>query len=102
MEDPDGRGRAENPACGDVLELTLRVAGGRVAEVRFRARACSAVVATASLVTEAALGLPLAEALALDPAQLVARAGGLPPGRTHAPGVVGRALALALEEARGA
>ena len=96
VESPDGRGRGTNPACGDVLELTLRVADGRVIEARFRARACSAVIATASLVTEALRGLTLEEAAALDPARLVEAAGGLPPGRTHAPAILARAIAEAL------
>ena len=56
LEAPDGRGRGENPACGDVLEFTLRVEDGRVAELRFRASACSAVIAATKNATPAAAG----------------------------------------------
>jgi NifU-like protein involved in Fe-S cluster formation len=28
----------ENPVCGDVLELTLKLEGNRIADIRFRAK----------------------------------------------------------------
>jgi NifU-like protein involved in Fe-S cluster formation len=100
VEQPSGVGRASNPACGDELELSLRSEAGRVAEARFLAKGCSALIATASLVTDALVGTTLAAARALDPAQLVLDAGGLPERGRHAIPVVGRALAQALRAVR--
>lgn len=48
--------RVNNPLCGDELEVGADVVDGRVASVRFRARACSVCVASGSLMTEAAEG----------------------------------------------
>ena len=75
----------------------MRIEEGRVAQATFQARACSAVIAVASLVTEALQGLEVGEARALDPAALTEAAGGLPGPKTHACGVVRRALSAAFE-----
>ena len=89
-------GKAENPVCGDSLWLRLRVEGGRIKRAAFRAQGCSALIAVASLVTEQLHGRTAAEAAALDVDRLVAQAGGVPPGKEHAPSVVRRALLEAL------
>ena len=90
-------GRGTSPPCGDQLDLWLGLRDGRLGPVRFRASACSAVIAAASLTTEALEGLTPAEARRLDLAELLEQAGGLPPGREHARGVVERALGEALD-----
>jgi NifU-like protein involved in Fe-S cluster formation len=92
-------GRAENPACGDLLWIQLRVEGGRIERAAFRAQGCSAVIAIASLVAESLEGRSLGEAEDLDVLSLVAEAGGAPPGKEHAPAVVRRALLEALGRA---
>ncbi|MBI1381438.1 MAG: hypothetical protein GC161_10165 [Planctomycetaceae bacterium] len=91
-------GRAENPPCGDELLLHLRLRPDGLLEARFQAKACSGVLAVASLVCGALAGRSQAEAGALDLARLVADAGGLPPTRQHALGVVTRALERALAQ----
>jgi nitrogen fixation NifU-like protein len=94
---PDAaRGTAENAACGDVLQLFVARAPDGTAVLRFRARACSAVLATASLVCETLEGAELVAARALVVEARVREAGGLPPGRGHAVGLVSRALAESL------
>jgi NifU-like protein involved in Fe-S cluster formation len=98
VEPPAGIGRAENAVCGDRLEVTLGVLEERLAAVRYRAEGCSALTATASLVSEHLTGRTLEEARGLDVAGLVERAGGLPPSKAHAPRVVERALRQALAD----
>jgi len=46
-------GRGSNPLCGDQVEVGVRLEGGRLREVVFRARACAICTASASLMTEA-------------------------------------------------
>ena len=91
-------GRAENPPCGDELLLHLRLGPDGRLEARFQAKACSAVLAVASLVCEGLAGRTQEAARDLDLAQLVADAGGLPPTRQHALGVATRALERALAQ----
>jgi len=95
---PDGTGSAENAACGDTLQVFLRVRGPEVRALDYWAQGCRALVATASLVCEHAPGLTLEQARSLDVAALVSRAGGLPPTKAHAPRMVQRALREALAD----
>lgn len=90
------RGRAENPACGDLLELELAIRDGRVADVRFMAHGCSSLIAVASLAASSLPGLGLADARQFDLDGAVARAGGLPRNRRHAISLVSEALRAAL------
>jgi nitrogen fixation NifU-like protein len=76
--------RVENPACGDILELTARQHGGRVTAIAFKAKGCVPCMACASAVTAAALGRTLAEAHRLTPADLEAEVGSLAQGSQHA------------------
>ena len=38
IESPDAAAQVENPACGDILKLTAKLAAGRIAEVKFLAK----------------------------------------------------------------
>jgi NifU-like protein involved in Fe-S cluster formation len=85
-------GRGENPACGDVLELTGALDGEGHVRLAFRASACGAVLATASVLCEAVGGADLEAARRFDLRAAVERLGGLPRHRSHALRVVGRAF----------
>lgn len=91
------RARVENPVCGDVLEVALRVERGVVREARFLAQACSATMALASLATEKAVGLRDQEIFSWAPSELRSWVGGLPRAKQHAAEVVCRALRTALD-----
>ncbi len=79
VEPADGKGSDANPACGDLTRITVRVAGGRVAEARFKTFGCSAAIASASMVTTLATGRRLDEAAAISVADVLNALGGLPP-----------------------
>ena len=96
LPDADALGRAENPVCGDVLELGLRVAGGVIVEARFRAQGCVPLIACGSRLTDMARGLTLAEAAALAPRVLADSLGGLPAGSAHAAQLAVEALRAAV------
>ncbi|GAA5533568.1 Fe-S cluster assembly sulfur transfer protein SufU [Deinococcus aluminii] len=55
----------DNPGCGDQVTVWARVEGGRLAELRFTGRGCAISQASASLMTLALTGKPLAEVRAL-------------------------------------
>ncbi len=57
LETADRRERGRNPRCGDDIEVGVFLTDSGVVTVRFRARACSVCVASASLMTEAVAGL---------------------------------------------
>jgi nitrogen fixation NifU-like protein len=73
-----------NPACGDILRLSARFEEGRIAEVRYKVRGCTASIAAGSALTEWLAGKTGAE-LADFAAPLVDGAvGGLPAASKHA------------------
>jgi len=72
-----------NPVCGDILKLSARIEGERIAEARFLCRGCTTSIACASLLTENISGHTLAEAKALTPEVLSKTLGGLPPATFH-------------------
>ena len=69
--------------CGDILELSARVEGGRIAEARFRTRGCVTAMACSSLLTELLRGKTPAEARAITSEQISQALGGLPQATVH-------------------
>jgi len=73
-----------NPACGDVLRLTARVEAGRIVEVRYKVRGCTASIAAGSALTEIMTGRDRRELAGVDSAVIEAAVGGLSPESRHA------------------
>jgi NifU-like protein involved in Fe-S cluster formation len=94
----DATVRLENPACGDVLELSARVAGGCIAEIRFRAKGCVSAMACGSALTELVHGKSLEDAARLRREELVRVVGGLPESSDHASYLAIEALASLLKK----
>jgi nitrogen fixation NifU-like protein len=94
----DASARIENPACGDILELTLKIDGDRIAEIRFRAKGCVAAMACASALTELVRGESISEARKLTREELLRAVGGLPPASSHASHLAMDALHAVLQQ----
>lgn len=92
----DATAEMENPACGDVLRLTLKVTGDRIAQAQFKARGCVAAIACGSAMTELIAEKPLDKARALRREDVIAAVGGLPQASTHAAQLAVDVLAAAL------
>ena len=60
-----------NPLCGDRVRLMLSLAGGRVAEARFVGDSCAICAASADVTAELVAGRPVAEARALETADVL-------------------------------
>jgi len=100
IPDADASARVENPACGDIMQLTLKLAAGRIAEARYRTRGCVASIACGSALTEMLVGLTPAEAAALRREAIVDAVGGLPNESMHASHLAIDALQAALKQLR--
>ena len=84
VTNPDVSVQIENPACGDVLKLTLRITDDRIDEIRFLAQGCVPAMACASILTELLQGKSITEARQLRREELVRAIGGLPKASLHA------------------
>ena len=98
LDDPDGVGLAGNPACGDRLELSLKIRDGVVREARFRASGCTAAIASGSVVTVMLTGRPPSHALTITDADVAEALGGLPPARVHCSVLAQEAIRAALDD----
>jgi nitrogen fixation protein NifU and related proteins len=98
VPDADAIAEIENPACGDVLRLTLKINAGRIAEIRFKAKGCVPSMACASALTELVAGHTPGESRSLQRDTLVAAVGGLPQASTHAAQLALDALQAALNQ----
>jgi nitrogen fixation protein NifU and related proteins len=56
LEPADAEAHGHNPLCGDRLQVTLRLADDRLADLRFEGQGCAISVASASLMSEAVKG----------------------------------------------
>jgi nitrogen fixation NifU-like protein len=65
MEGASHRADGHNPLCGDRATIYLRVEDGVVADASFEGAGCSISTASASMMTDAVRGLPVAEAMRL-------------------------------------
>jgi nitrogen fixation NifU-like protein len=98
IETPDASVRLENPACGDVLQLTLKVADDGLEDIRFRAKGCVASMACASALTELVRGRSITAVRTVSREELLAAVGGLPPASMHATHLAMDALKAALDQ----
>jgi NifU-like protein involved in Fe-S cluster formation len=100
LEHPTAIAQVENPACGDVLKLTVNLAEGRIAEVRFLAKGCVPAIACGSALTELLVGKTLPEAASVRRDDLLQSLGELPQASGHASNLAIDALAALLNELR--
>ena len=90
----------ENPVCGDVIRLSLKLHDGRIAEIRFKAKGCVPAMACGSALTELAQGKTSAEARLLKRDDVIKAVGSLPNASTHAAQLALDALSAALEKVK--
>jgi len=83
IPDADGVGEVGNPVCGDMMKISIKVADGVIADVKFQTLGCGAAIATSSITTEMAKGKTLAEALSITREVVANGLGGLPPNKMH-------------------
>jgi nitrogen fixation protein NifU and related proteins len=100
VAEPHASAQLENPACGDILKLTVRIDAGRIAEIRFLAKGCVPTIACASALTELLKGRTVDEARKLHREEIVQAVGGLPEASLHASHLAVDVLAALLKPVR--
>jgi nitrogen fixation NifU-like protein len=98
LEGADAVAEIENPACGDVLRLSLKTEAGKITEIRFKAKGCVASMACASALTELVAGHTIDETRSLNREAVIAAVGGLPQASTHGAQLALDTLAAALSK----
>jgi nitrogen fixation NifU-like protein len=84
LENPDLSHERDNPVCGDVVRLDIKLEDGKVSEARFNGQGCVISMASASMFTEEIQGKTVAELKAMDDEDIFAMLGvELGPSRTN-------------------
>ena len=94
---PDGLGRA-SIACGDSMQIGLRVGNERILEAKFMTDGCGPAVACGSMATELVKGKTISEAMALSEEDVITGLDGLPDTETHCATLAVSALKRALTD----
>ena len=101
LADADGVGTVDDPNSETLLTIYLKLGAGPdgrqvVEAAQFRAFGCGGCIATGSIATELAIGLPLAELAGIDSATINrALENGLPEEQRYCADLAARALPLA-------
>ncbi|MGI6376530.1 MAG: iron-sulfur cluster assembly scaffold protein [Anaerolineae bacterium] len=97
LDDPDGFAEVQSSACGDMMEIYLKVQQGVIADIKFRTFGCAAAIASSSFTSELVLGKSLAYAEAMTDED-VSRELGLPDAKLHCSLLAVTALHKAIED----
>ncbi len=99
LDEFDGYGLVFGP-CGDTMEIFLRLNGERIEQASFMTDGCGPTVACGSILTRMLQGKSLAEAAAIEAADLIMALDGLPPEHIHCATLAVNTLQQALANCR--
>ena len=98
IEDESGVGKVGNPACGDVMHVSIKVENGIIKKAKFKTFGCAAAIASSDMVCELVEGMTIEEALNLSKNDIVKALDGLPPLKIHCSVLGIDALKKAIED----
>ena len=100
IEDYSGLGKAGNAACGDIMQITLKIENDVIVDAKFKTFGCAAAIATSSTATQMVIGMTVDEALKLTNRAVVEKLEGLPPQKLHCSVLAEEAIKAAIEDYR--
>jgi nitrogen fixation NifU-like protein len=100
IRDADGIGSVGNPACGDVMKVYIKVADGRLVDVKCKTFGCAAAIACSSIASELVMGRTIEEAFDLTREEVAKALNGLPPEKTACSNLAPDAIRAAIEDYR--
>ena len=100
VENYNGIGKVGNAACGDIMQITLRIENDVIVDAKFKTFGCAAAIATSSTATSRVIGMTVEEALKLTNKRVVEELEGLPPQKLHCSVLAEEAIKAAIEDYR--
>ena len=98
-EEDVGTGMVGAPACGDVMQLQIKVEGGVILDAKFKTYGCGSAIASSSLLTEWVKGRTLDSANAIRNTD-IAEELALPPVKIHCSVLAEDAIKAAIKDYR--
>lgn len=98
LENPSVSVQEGSPACGDIIQLQLKIdENGTIEDVKFKSFGCASNIATASIATEMIKGKHIDEAEKISWAEVTKELGGLPKVKVHCSVLAVDAIKQAIE-----
>lgn len=103
IENPDGRGEVGSDACGDLMQLTIKVDPKTkvITDAKFKTFGCASAIASASVLTELIIGKTIDEAMKITNEDIIKVLGGLPNAKIHCSVMGKEALEAAVNDYLG-
>jgi len=83
IKDASGIGSVGNAACGDIMELHIKVKDNIIVDAKFKTFGCAAAIATSSVLTELIKGKSIEDALKIKKNDIIKELKQLPPVKIH-------------------
>ena len=94
-----GTGMVGAPACGDVMQLQIKVDEGVITDAKFKTYGCGSAIASSSLLTEWVKGRTLEDAGQISNSELAEELA-LPPVKIHCSVLAEDAIKMAIKDYR--
>ena len=98
IENADGVGTVGNPACGDIMQMFIKVKNDVIIDAKFKTFGCGAAIASSSMATELIKGKSIKDALRVTNSEVTKALGGLPKVKRHCSVLAEQALQSALDD----
>lgn len=98
LPDANGVGEVGNPACGDIMKMSIKVKDNVIVDVKFKTFGCGAAIATSSISTEMLKGKTLDDALKITNKAVAEALDGLPPAKMHCSVLAEEAIEAAIDD----
>jgi len=98
IENADGVGKVGNPACGDIMQMSIKIEDDVIVDAKFKTFGCGAAIASSSMATELIKGKTIDEALQITNEAVTKELGGLPKVKRHCSVLAEQALQSALDD----
>jgi nitrogen fixation NifU-like protein len=78
IKDADGYAHIGDPSCGDDMKLWIKVASGKITDIKFLSSGCAGAIATSSMTTVLAKGKTIEDAKKITDADVILALEGVP------------------------
>ncbi len=94
----DGVGEVGSLACGDQMQVMIKVENDVIVDLRWLTYGCASAIASTSMMSELAIGMTLDQAYHLSPDMITEALGGLPDHKFHCSVLGDKALRAAIDD----
>ena len=96
--EPEAVGEVGSLACGDQMRVGIKVADGKISDIRWLTYGCASAIASTSMMSEMVKGMTLEEAYNITPDMITKELGGLPEHKFHCSVLGDKALRAAIDD----